>query len=421
MPGSSGAGAGGFGAAGARASGGTGQAGESGAPGASGELGDGGRAGSAGTAADGADGGYAGDQAGGSSAEAGSAGSAGQPDSACGNHIREALEQCDDGNRTKLDGCSDSCRFEQSLRSNSFKVRFAPDALCTNNAFGSAFGVAARAELQASLDERVANGNFSLLFSFPNLADLTGTSARSLTLGVLSGEPVAGGGYDGTSDLDWWYTAAPSSIDAKRNPRTKLSGSISATLLSAGPGVIGLPLLSAAPLALSEATLKLSLGAVADPLLSIGEPPGHLESEQLDPTLTSFANAGESTSNGVGELCANISATSLAKEAVPASYLENGALACDEGYTPDNSFLELLVHGCSRSGVKIVAATQPDQVDPAAPVLGAGGPYRFVTTGGHLISRCRDVLGVNVPLDACLDAAAYSSAYRLSADRVIIK
>lgn len=33
------------------------------------------------------------------------------PVASCGNNIREGSEQCDDGNNSNLDGCTNSCRF----------------------------------------------------------------------------------------------------------------------------------------------------------------------------------------------------------------------------------------------------------------------------------------------------------------------
>lgn len=68
----------------------------------------------------------------------------------------------------------------------------------------------------------------------------------------------------------------------------------------------------------------------------------------------------------------------------------------------------------------IIAPTQPDEADPAAPAQGSGAPYQLISAGGS-VSACKDKNGASVPLAPCLTAAAYSSAMTFSADRVILK
>ena len=69
-----------------------------------------------------------------------------------------------------------------------------------------------------------------------------------------------------------------------------------------------------------------------------------------------------------------------------------------------------------------IKATQPDQVDPAAPVAGAGGPYKFATDPTtKRVTTCRDKTDAVVPLQTCLNAAAFSISFKYSTDRVIIK
>jgi hypothetical protein len=69
-----------------------------------------------------------------------------------------------------------------------------------------------------------------------------------------------------------------------------------------------------------------------------------------------------------------------------------------------------------------VLPTQPDQADLSAPQGGAGAPYRFTTSAStHAVTACRDKDNETVSLQTCLNAAAYSSAYRLKTGRVIIK
>jgi cysteine-rich repeat protein len=337
----------------------------------------------------------------------------------CGDGKREGQEQCDDGATVNLDGCDATCKFEQDQRANSVKLLFNPSALCgTKNALGSAIASVAQGQLQTAVGNGVQNGSTTIMLKFAGLADLTGTSAGPFLLGGLSGKPVAGSGYDGNNDVEWWYTTDSNSIDGQRNPKSSLNASIAAKVLDA-TGTIDLGLsLGGTPtnLHLSGAHLRANVGAVSKPTISSnGTTPGHLTSENLDPALTSF------TTMSTGELCGNISAASLATVAVPAALL-SGAGACSEGYTANNHLLDVLVHGChGLFGITEVNPTQPDQVDPAMPAAGQGGPYTLVVGAGNVVTTCRDKAGANVPLATCLAAAAYSSDFDFTTDRVIAK
>ena len=56
----------------------------------------------------------------------------------CGNGVREAGEQCDDGNTASLDGCTKTCGFEQVHRMDKLEMLFNTDTYCTGNALGGA-------------------------------------------------------------------------------------------------------------------------------------------------------------------------------------------------------------------------------------------------------------------------------------------
>jgi cysteine-rich repeat protein len=355
----------------------------------------------------------------------GGAGGGVNPNPVCGNQLLESGEQCDDGNAVLLDGCNSSCAFEQSQRANWFKVQFDPDAFCSANAFGAAFPAITRPTLTQSTDARVADGSFSLLFAFLGLADPKGPNGSAFSLGMLNGSPLAGNAYNGASDLDWWYTPAPSAIDADRNPVSKLSAQISAGVMLATGAKLQLPLFSSVPLNVSNAMLRLSIGASSKPLTSTGAPPGHLTAEHLSPTLTSFASGGVPSDAGAGELCGNLSAASLKAEPIPPAFVSGGATPCLQGYAGTSTFLDVVVGGCTVSvqGFPVTAliATQPDQVDLSATSAGAGGPYKLFANAAHVVNACRDKSNVAVNLAACLSAAAYSSAFKFATDRVIIK
>ncbi|HET7540120.1 MAG TPA: hypothetical protein VFK05_09615 [Polyangiaceae bacterium] len=411
-----------------RAGGGSGGKGGAGAGGVSGGgaggkagAGGGGAGGKAGGGAGGVGGGAGGAGAAGAGASGGGVSGAGGASPVCGNQLLEKGEQCDDGNTKSLDACSATCTFEQSQRATSIEQRFRTSSLCPKNAFGAAFEGIAQTALQAALDERVANGSLSLLFAFPGLRDLSGMSAETFELGMAFGAPSVAASYDGTSDLDWWYTPATGQVDGSGVLYSSSTAQLSEGVLDAEPGSLRIPLLSDVAIYVSNVKLRLTVGDTSAPLTSSGTAPGHLASEHLRANLVSFASAGPPHGNDAGQLCGSLSAASLASVAIPADYATGGDTPCKEGYAAARSFLDLLVGGCTVDGDEIVASTQPDQADPDAPVAGAGAPYRLIANSSNAVTACRDKKDDSVTLARCLNAAAYSSAYRLGTGRVIIK
>jgi len=182
-----------------------------------------------------------------------------------------------------------------------------------------------------------------------------------------------------------------------------------ASHLSAGPGNVAFSLALGGPptqIRLSNAKSQGTTGAAS-------APSGHLASENLDPALKTF----ESIANG--QMCGNISAASLAAVPVP-SQLTSGSTSCSQGYTTSNSMLDVIVGGCKVFIVTAVGATQPDQADPSVPVLGAGAPYKLTTTGTK-VSGCKDKSGASVDLNACLQTAAFSAAFKFTSNRVAVR
>ena len=347
----------------------------------------------------------------------------------CGNGKREGTEQCDDSNVINLDGCSAKCTFEQDQRVNSMSMLYGTDAYCTVNRLGSAIQGAAQGNLQTSLTNGIKDGSTSIMLEFLNLKDLTGTSdpaPTALAVGGLSGKPVAapaGKTYDGTNDLDWWYTVDASAIDAAtRISNAQLKATITAKFLDTptpGTLIVTLNLTSGpASVRITNAKLHANIGPTSKPTVSPGTTPGHVAGENVDPAIVTFA----SMSNG--QMCGNVSAQSLANAPPPATILAGGALSCGEGYTTASSLLDVIVGGCHVFGfiVAISPNTQPDLSDPAMPVAGAGAPYTLVENAAHHVTSCKDKSGATVPdLTACLNAAAYSSSFKFGTDRVIVK
>jgi cysteine-rich repeat protein len=335
----------------------------------------------------------------------------------CGDGVRAGAEQCDDGNTTNLDGCDSACRFEQCHRVNSLSIGLPPNNLtttfCPKNALGSAItGSLAQGQISDALSGGVKDGSITISLKAFGLDDLTGTADPSLALGVLTGSPVTGTTtYDGTADLDWWYTTAATVIDAMRNPTTMLAATIAAKVINAGPSNITITISLAgtpATLDMLRAKLRGNIGNPNKPLVSTGGTPGHLPSENLDPALQSFA-----TVTG-GELCGDVTAASLAAVAAPSALVGCGFLSCSQCYTAQNTLLDIIVSGCNIAFTQQIKATQPD----AARVV--GDVYKLTVGTGRRVTGCTKN-GQPAALADCLADAAYSSFFRFSTDRVIAK
>jgi hypothetical protein len=96
----------------------------------------------------------------------------------------------------------------------------------------------------------------------------------------------------------------------------------------------------------------------------------------------------------------------------------------------------VFIRGCTTLGilnVRDINVTQPDKEDPTAPAAGAGpattGPTYTLSassTTTKIVDRCRDRSGTTFnagtpQFEACLKDAAYSSYFKFTTDRVIIK
>jgi cysteine-rich repeat protein len=349
--------------------------------------------------------------------------------SVCGDGYRDAArgEQCDDSNTVNLDGCDGMCRFEQDQRVIGMTMQYGTNAYCTVNAMGGAIAGPAQSSLQTSINDSIADGSLSAMFKM--VGDPTGASG-AVTGHSLSGTPVAGAGYSGTSDLDWWYTVSPTAIDGMRNGLAQVTGTYSGGAANL-TGTLNLVMSIGGSLTVLRVTSAKMTGTIGAPatiptVSAAGATPGHIAAEHLSPTLTAYPTWGGTRQSQNGEMCGNVSANSLANTAVPASLLPGGSTPCLEGYTSANRAIDLFVNGCTVRvvfvNVTAIRKTQPDQVDPSAPVAGAGGNYVLsVDPTTKRVNQCRDKNGAVVNLNMCLSAAAYSSFFRFATDRVIIK
>jgi cysteine-rich repeat protein len=357
----------------------------------------------------------------------------------CGDGKRTGNEQCDDGNTTNLDGCDSNCNFEQLQRATLFEYMSTTDSFCTNNALsvqpGGALTTAGLAVVQSQNANDVATGITNVIFKFTGPgatpADLSGTTGP-VVLGSLAGAPEdADGGtaYNGSSDTDWWYALDLTMVDATRTALTSLTGSYSGKTLSAGPGRITIRVdISGSParLDLWSAKLNIAVGPTSAPAIATGGvPPGHLSSENLEPGLTSFESEGVGGSGPTGELCGNITAASLAGVVIPSAIATGGVQACTEGYGPTTSMLDVLVGGCTVTGMGVITATQPDQQDPSVTFpAGTKAPYVLsASTGSHVVDTCKDgsASPQTVPVATCEAGKAYSAAFLFQTDRVIVR
>lgn len=348
--------------------------------------------------------------------------------SGCGNGIREPGEQCDDGNALNLDGCDSSCQFEQAARVTQLKQQFSHDASCQKNVLGEAFTEVIQSTLQdVNWDQPVGDGRQNIVFKFLGLTDLTGTSGQ-FSLGFVDAKPVECSSpncYNGHNDLDWWYVRTPASVDANEDPLVKLPGQITNGHVKAGPGTISLNLLfglEPTQITLHNAVVDTDLnGPVNTPRVSQnGRPPGHLASENLLPTLTSFS------SSTTGSMCSDVSAASFFNKSMPALVLTIFNCLLPDASTPtfssSNRLLDLFVAGCvtfdpsddTHTPVPVVTPTQPDgSLD--------GATYQFIINdSSNTVTGCTRN-GAPGDLPECLNQATFSSYFKLESDRVIIK
>jgi cysteine-rich repeat protein len=325
----------------------------------------------------------------------------------CGDSVRAGPEQCDDGNTTNLDGCDGACKFEQCHRVNSLSMEFGTDAYCTANRLGAAIGTLAQGTIGSSLTNGVTDGSITIELLALGLDDLLGTEDLSMSLGILTGTPAMGANYNGTMDLDWWYTTSSTVINASRVPITQTTAKIMTKTLTAGPSDIAITIsLGGTPATLNmlAAKLRANVGNSSVPTASTGSTPGHLASEHLNPTLQSFF-----TMTG-GQLCGNVTAGSLAQVPIPSALLSN----CTS-YNATNSLLDVIVGGCSLGFIPIIIAKQPDTARGAT-------LYDFTADATKHVNGCR-IKGTTTPapLATCLNDAAYSSSFKFTTDRVIAK
>jgi cysteine-rich repeat protein len=328
----------------------------------------------------------------------------------CGNGVREGGEQCDDGNTTNLDGCDASCKFEQIHRVNSMAVAFATDTYCTKNALGTAIvGSIAQNDINNAITSGIGDGSITIVWDALGITDLSGQNQAMLEVGVLGGKPGTSSTatYNGASDLDWWYTTDPTTIDATRTAKTQMPASFAGGTLNAGPAEIVVTVsFVGVPVTMDMFSTKVTAksGASSAPTASTGMSPGHLASEHLDPALTSYATTT------AGEVCGDTTAASLANVQVPSVLV--GSI-CNQNYATSNTLLDVYISGCTALFIPEVKVTQPD-------VSRDGATYRFTADSTHHVTSCTRN-GATDTLADCTAKAGFTSLFKMTTDRVIMK
>jgi hypothetical protein len=348
-------------------------------------------------------------------APAGNSGSS-NPASGSSGSSGSSTSSSSSGATTASSTCSSNCNFEEDQRADSLTLQSGVDGICLRNAFGNrAITAAAVEQLNPQIVNGIKGGGISLLLAMPGIKDLSGANDPNFKLGVLWGSPAqAPGGtvYDGSDDLDWWYTPNPQAVGANRVPLYQLNANMTNKALVAGPGVVLLPIIFGGPvttLRISNAIIHASVGATSVPLVSKNQgPPGHVPAEKLNPSLTSFNSMTDCA------ICGIVSAAALAPMPVPLPMVDSGPSHCTQNYNTQNSPLDVIVGGCTLLGGFIVSVnpTQPDTLDPTANPAGATTVYHLTPEASTHIVNCGAT---------CMNADAYTIYFKLTTDRVIIK
>lgn len=347
---------------------------------------------------------------------------------ACGNGVRDPGEECDDGNKLNLDGCDSACKLEQAARITSLQQQFGVDDFCAKNAIGGAFEEFAQGIIQVTWDQPVADGRLSVVFKFLGSLDPFGASS-TFKLGFVNAVPVRShpdpdnpgtfsDGYSGVSDVDWWYARTPASVDAMETPLIQLPGQVTNRHLTAGPGTLtGLNILFAlepttVTLFHSKVDATIDLG-VSHPLASTaGAAPGHLASEHVSPDIFEFLTST------TGSLCSDVSAASLAGTHLGPPLL-GGCTSDPDAQVPEftsaNHLLDVFIAGCDLFGSLGINQTQPD-----GSLNGAIYEFQFDPATRAVTGCTKDGQPADLTND-CLPNATYSSYFKFSSDRVVIK
>ncbi len=147
----------------------------------------------------------------------------------CGDGVVDPSEQCDDGDRGRLDGCDPACRYEQVQGLTALALSGATGpAFCTpaTNQLGRAVSAIGLNALNSALADGLASGALDQTLVVGELDDPLGHDDPALELGAVaaSADPA-----NPVSGLDSWHLGDPSHLAPDLAPLSVLPGSLSAS------------------------------------------------------------------------------------------------------------------------------------------------------------------------------------------------
>jgi len=327
----------------------------------------------------------------------------------CGDGTVDTGEECDDGNKSRLDGCDSSCKYEVFTRMNTVTImgggNTSGPSFCvhTANALGNALsntalnGAFGQDGMNQTLQKDITAGKTNVIVQALGLDDLTAVNDTSLQLGTSSGQPdPAKGAWPNANQIDWWYQLDSLTLDANNLPTSLISpAAIANRNLTAGPSTINLLLNLGGPalLGMSNAKIAAQFGTTTTTPAAPPQPGQLAANLKVFETLTA-------TGNTQG-LCGDVTVESLAQIPLPEMLAKGGSNACRTGcggntleYTycganqpvsaSCNSLLDALVGGCKATlCLPLIKPTQPDvDAGGAKPlVLGANNKVTTQTSG----------------------------------------
>lgn len=306
----------------------------------------------------------------------------------CGDSVVEAGEQCDDGARFDLDGCTRTCLYESVQRVESLALEGADaPGVCqpATNRLGDAFSTLGRAIFNQTLAHAVGNPAQTLLLDLVGLETSTGSDDDQLEVGLFGAVPDPADPNPGA--MDSWYRVGDDQLDEDGLPAARIgNGEILAFALSAGPSDVQVPLLGSI-LAIRGARLEAMVGTLS----SLPAPPPF----QPAPDLLAFETL-DASGSALG-LCGNLTVGSLAAIPVPREVKADGQacrddcpgsrsyVSCGGGpVTPGcHSLLDVLVGGCRIQAGCVLNVVQPTQPDVG---VGPNPPHTlsFAPGGGGI-------------------------------------
>lgn len=345
--------------------------------------------------------------------------------SSCGDHCVDAAagEHCDDGNHFNLDGCDSACKYEVVTRMTTLAIQStAAPSFCapSTNRFGTrSLTTTAINQLNPILQTDVDNGGVNILTQLLGLEDLTGaTDPNGLSFGLITGgKDPARGPWMGTSPIDWWFLADPTTV-TNGLPTGLMTTTLSNHALRAGPNDVNLVLsLGGSPAILRMRNAQVAATVDTSPAPNVPAPPP----DQLASGLTVFQSITASATNQ--GLCGNITVESLAQIPIPEA-LTTGTGACssctgskvykycgaDTAVGPGcNSLLDAMVGGCKANPVGLCFL--------AVGVINAAQPDVAATSGGGITTL---TLGADNKVSAAQTSGnndAYSAYFKFNANR----